>query len=52
MGVSEPLSDLVVALVLRRADEALYAAKNVGRNKVYFHDGKQPVLVGAPEVVR
>jgi diguanylate cyclase len=52
IGVSEPMSDLVVALVIRRADEALYAAKNVGRNKVYYHDGKQPVLIGAPEVVR
>ena len=52
VGVSEPRGDLVVGPVLRRADEALYAAKNIGRNRVYYHDGKSPVLVGAPEIAR
>jgi diguanylate cyclase len=51
-GLSEPRDDLVVAPVLRRADEALYAAKNIGRNRVYYHDGRGPTLVGAPEVAR
>ncbi|MGI9471860.1 MAG: GGDEF domain-containing protein [Rubripirellula sp.] len=52
VGVSEPRDDMVVAPVLRRADESLYAAKNMGRNRVYFHDGRGPTLLGAPEIVR
>lgn len=52
IGLSEPREDLVVSPVLRRADEALYSAKNIGRNRVYYHDGKTPTLVGAPEVAR
>ncbi len=52
VGLSEPRQDVIVAPVLRRADEALYAAKNMGRNRVYFHDGRAPALVGAPEVVK
>lgn len=52
VGLSEPRDDLVVGPVLRRADEALYSAKHIGRNRVYFHDGRGPTLVGAPEVAR
>lgn len=52
IGLSEPRDDIVVAPVLRRTDEALYAAKNIGRDRVYYHDGRGPMLVGAPEVAR
>ncbi len=52
VGLSEPREDLVVSPILRRADDALYAAKNIGRNRVYYHDGRGPTLVGAPEIAR
>jgi diguanylate cyclase len=52
IGLSEPRDDMVVSPVLRRADEALYAAKNIGRNRTYYHDGKSPILCGAPEIAK
>ncbi len=52
VGVGEPREDMVPGPVVRRADEALYAAKNMGRNRTYYHDGRSPVLVGAPELSR
>lgn len=51
-GLSEPRDDVLVGPIVRRTDEALYAAKNMGRNRVYYHDGGSPTLVGAPEVAR
>ncbi len=52
IGLSEPREDLVVGPVLRRADESLYAAKNIGRNRVYYDEGHGPRLVGAPEIAK
>jgi diguanylate cyclase len=51
VGLSEPGDDMGAASIVRRADEALYAAKHIGRNRVYYHDGREPSLVDAPEVV-
>jgi len=49
-GLAEPRDEVVPGATIRRADESLYAAKNIGRNRVYYHDGRQAMLVGAPEV--
>lgn len=49
-GLSEPRQDLVSAHLIRRADEALYSAKNMGRDRVYYHDGTQSVLLEVPEI--
>nr|WP_255712646.1 GGDEF domain-containing protein [Rhodopirellula sp. JC740] len=52
VGLSQPGDDLVIGPLVRRADEALYSAKNMGRNRVYYNDGNGAQLFGAPEVIR
>lgn len=51
IGLSALSEDRVMRALLRHADEALFTAKKTGGNRVYYHDGNGPVLVGAPEIV-
>lgn len=51
-GLTEPRDDALIGSIIRRADEALYAAKNRGRDRVYYIDREQPLLVGAAQVAR
>jgi diguanylate cyclase len=52
VGVSEARNDSDINSIVRRADESLYAAKNFGRNRVYYHDGSGPRLLGAPDLAK
>ena len=49
IGVSGPKPDQLAETTLEWADHALYAAKEAGRNRTYWHDGVDCHAVGAPE---
>ncbi|NOY43635.1 MAG: diguanylate cyclase [Planctomycetes bacterium] len=46
VGVSTAVAGLSPEAVVQRADQALYAAKEAGRNKTYWHDGTECVPFG------
>ncbi len=54
LGASQLLPGEEVAVMVRRADTALYASKDAGRNSAHWHDGQTLHLVGdvEPAIVR
>jgi diguanylate cyclase len=49
-GVAEIRSSEHVPLLLRRADEAMYTSKSVGRNCTHYHDGRKSVPARKPSL--
>lgn len=45
IGVAVTLAGDTPAAILKRADEALYAAKQNGRNRAYLHNGSEPIAI-------
>jgi len=48
IGVAEMLSDDDDAILVRRSDDGVYAAKEAGRNQTYWHDGQQCLSLHSP----
>lgn len=47
LGLASVLADDEAQALVKRADDALYAAKNAGRNRAFLHDGTNAIAIPA-----
>jgi len=47
VGVSAVMPDTATESIVQRADQALYAAKNAGRDRTFWHDGNECIAFGS-----